>query len=297
VLADVARTDGHRLRRLEPLSEQTRALRAVVRTRDDLVDQRRALANQLRATLAASWPGAGAIVADVDSEICLAFLERSPTSESAARLTETRLTSFLTKAGYSGRRPAAQLLARLTAAPAGVVGIEAEARADTVRAMVRVLQALLVSIKNLDRSVIAHLGEHPDAEVFTSLPRSGQINAAQILAEWGDCRQAYPQADSAAMLGGLCPVTHASGTHRDVSFRWAGNKRLRQAMTTFANNSRRASPWAAEVYRQAIARGCDHPHAVRILARAWTRVIWRCWQDHRAYDPALHRAARRLKAA
>jgi transposase len=297
VLADVARTDGHRLRRLEPLSAHTRALRAVVRTRDDLVDQRRALANQLRATLAASWPGAGAIVADVDSEICLAFLERSPTSESAARLTETRLTSFLTKAGYSGRRPAAQLLARLTAAPAGVVGIEAEARADTVRAMVRVLQALLVSIKNLDRSVIAHLGEHPDAEGFTSLPRSGQINAAQILAEWGDCRQAYPQADSAAMLGGLCPVTHASGTHRDVSFRWAGNKRLRQAMTTFANNSRRASPWAAEVYRQAIARGCDHPHAVRILARAWTRVIWRCWQDHRAYDPALHRAARRLKAA
>jgi hypothetical protein len=26
-------------------------------------------------------------------------------------------------------------------------------------------------------------------------------------------------------------------------------------------------------------------------------VIWRCWQDHRAYDPALHQAARRLKAA
>ena len=56
VLADVARTDGHRLRRLEPLSAHTRALRAVVRTRDDLVDQRRALANQLRATLEAYWP-------------------------------------------------------------------------------------------------------------------------------------------------------------------------------------------------------------------------------------------------
>jgi transposase len=297
VLADVTRTDGHRLRRLEPLSEQTRALRAVVRTRDDLVDQRRGLANQLRATLEAYWPGAAAIFADVDSEICLAFLERYPTPESAARLGEARLASFLTKTGYSGRRPAAQLLARLTAAPAGVVGAEAEARADTVRAMVRVLRALLVSIKDLDRSVVAHLGEHPDAEVFTSLPRSGQINAAQMLAEWGDCREAYPQADSAAMLGGLCPVTHASGKHRDVSFRWACNKRLRQAMTTFANNSRRASPWAAEVYRQAIARGCDHPHAVRILARAWARVIWRCWQDRRAYDPALHRAARRLKAA
>jgi transposase len=297
VLADVARTDGHRLRRLEPLSEQTKALRAVVRTRDDLIDQRRGLANQLRATLEAYWPGAAAIFADVDSEICLAFLTRYPTPESAARLTETRLASFLTKAGYSGRRPAAQLLARLGAAPAGVLGVQAEARADTVRAMVRVMRALLGSIKDLDRSVVAHLGEHPDAKIFATLPRSGQINAAQMLAEWGDCRQAYPQADSVAMLGGLCPVTHASGRHRDVSFRWACNKRLRQAMTTFANNSRHASPWAAEVYQRAIARGCDHPHAVRILARAWVRVIWRCWQDRTPYDPALHRAARHLKAA
>ena len=41
VLADVARTDGHRLRRLEPLAEHTKALRAVVRTRDDPIDQRR----------------------------------------------------------------------------------------------------------------------------------------------------------------------------------------------------------------------------------------------------------------
>jgi transposase len=294
VLAEVTRTDGHQLRRLEPLSPQTRTLRAVVRTRDDLVCQRRALANQLRATLEAYyWPGAAAILADVDSELCLAFLERSPTPASAARLTEIRLASFLTKAGHSGRRPAGELLARLTAAPAGVLG--AEARADAVRAMVRVLPALLSSSKDLDRSVIAHLGEDPDAEVFTSRPRSGQLNAAQLLAEGGDCRYADPQANSVAMLGGLCPVTHPSGRHRDLSFRWACNKRLGQAMTCFANNARRASPCAAEVDRQAIAGGCDHPHAVRILARAWAGVIWRCWQDRTPYDPPPGR--RRLKAA
>jgi transposase len=173
VLAEVTRTDGHRLRRLEPLSPQTRTLRAVVRTRDDLVCQRRALANQLRATLEAYWPGAAAIFADVDSEICLAFLERYPTPASAARLTETRLASFLTKAGHSGRRPAAQLLARLCAAPAGVLGAEAEARADAVRAMVRVLRALLGSIKDLDRSVIA-----PSASTRT--PKSSRRCHARV---------------------------------------------------------------------------------------------------------------------
>ncbi|MBI2238031.1 MAG: IS110 family transposase [Actinobacteria bacterium] len=297
VIADVARTDGHRLRRLEPLSEHTRALRSVVRTRDDLVDQRVALGNQLRACLEAYWPGAAVIFADVDSEICLAFLERYPTPEAAAHLGDVRLGSFLKKVGYSGRRSAAELLERLRSAPTGVCGVEAEGRADAVRAMVRVMRSLNRSIKDLDRAVIAHLGEHPDAEVFTSLPRSGRINAAQMLAEWGDCREAYPEPDSVAMLGGLCPVTHASGKHRDVSFRWACNKRLRLALTTFADNSRHASPWAAEVYRRAVARGCDHPHAVRILARAWARIIWRCWQDRQPYNPALHGAVTRLEAA
>jgi transposase len=208
-----------------------------------------------------------------------------------------RLGSFLKKAGYSGRRSPAELLDRLRSAPTGVCGVEAEARADSVRAMVRVMRSLNRSIKDLDRAVVAHLGEHPDAEVFTSLPRSGRINAAQMLAKWGDCREAYPEPDSVAMLGGLCPVTHASGKHRDVSCRWACNKRMRKAITTFADNSRHASPWAADIYRRAVARGCDHPHAVRILARAWVRVIWRCWQDRRPYDPALHGAAVLLEAA
>jgi len=139
---------------------------------------------------------------------------------------------------------------------------------------VGVMRSLLRSIRDLDRAVVAHLGEHPDAEVFTSLPRSGRINAAQMLAEWGDCREAYPEPDAVAMLGGLCPVTYASGKQRKVSFRWACNKRLREALTVFADNSRHASPWAAEVYGKARARGCDHPHAVRVLARAWVRVIW-----------------------
>ena len=76
-----------------------------------------------------------------------------------------------------------------------------------------------------------------------------------------------------------------------MHFRWACNTRFRNAMTTFADNSRHASPWAADIYQRAIARGHDHPHAIRILARAWVRVIWRCWTDHTPYDPTRHGAA------
>jgi hypothetical protein len=40
----------------------------------------------------------------------------------------------------------------------------------------------------------------------------------------------------------------------------------------------------------------DHPHAVRILARAWIRVIWRCWHDNTPYVPTNHGAAQALTA-
>jgi len=295
LLAEYLRLRHHRLRVLQPFSAQTRALRAVVRTRDDLVDQRVAATNQLAACLDAFWPGAKAVFADVESPIALDFLTRYPTPESAARLGEQRMAAFCVKHGYCGRRPAAELLARLRAAPAGLTGtVEVEARRDAVLAMVGVLRALNQAIKDLDRAVVAHLGEHPDAEIFTSLPRSGQISAAQVLAEWGDCRQAYDGPDAVACLAGAAPVTKRSGKHTAVHFRWACNKRFRKAITTLADNSRHASPWAAKVYTDAIARGCDHPHAVRVLARAWIRVIWRCWMDGVPYDPAKHGAIRNL---
>ena len=161
-------------------------------------------------------------------------------------------------------------------------------------AVVAVLRALNGALKDLDRSVAAHLGEHPDGAIFTSLPRSGQINAAQMLAEWGDCRQAYAGPGSVAALAGVSPVTRQSGKHRGVGFRWACNKRFRRAITTFADDSRHASPWAARVYADARAAGKDHPHAIRILARAWIRVIWPCWVNGVPYDPARHGAAAAL---
>ena len=90
----------------------------------------------------------------------------------------------------------------------------------------------------------------------------------------------------------MAPVTSESGKHRAVTWRWACNKRLRRALTCWADNSRHSSPWAAAVYARAVARGCDHPHAIRILARAWARVLWRCWQDATPYDPARHGGAK-----
>jgi transposase len=296
VIADYLRCRHHRLTLAVPYSAETKALRTVVRTRDDLVDMRVAATNQLGALLDAHWPGAKAIFADVESPIALEFLTRYPTAAAAQHLGVKRLAAFCAKHGYCGRRSPEALLARLRAAPAGTLDATlCEAIRDAVTALVTVLKALGTALKDLGRSVTATLGEHPDSAIFTSLPRSGQINAAQVLAEWGDARQAYDGPDSVAALAGATPVTNQSGKHRAVHFRWACNKRFRAAVTTFADNSRHASPWAAKVYTDARARGLDHPHAVRVLARAWIRVIWRCWIDRVPYDPDRHGNATQLK--
>ena len=297
LLADVLRTDGHRFRPLAPASDEIRALRARVRTRDDLVAERVALANRLRALLESFWPAAAAVFAAIDSPIALAFLRRYPTPESAARLGERRLTAFLARHGYCGRRPPAELLARLRAAPAGLVGeAEAEAKGELVRALVAVLAALVGEIARLTARLEHAVADLPDGRIVMSFPRAGRVCAAQILAELGDVRARFPSEAQLAAEAGVCPVTHASGKSRAVTFRFACNHRLRQAITCFADNSRHASAWAAEVYRRARARGCDHAHAIRILARAWVRVLWRAWTDRRSYDPTAHRGAQLLAA-
>ncbi|HEU4943249.1 MAG TPA: IS110 family transposase [Gaiellaceae bacterium] len=298
MLADLLRTDGHRFQPLRPHSDETRALRALVRTRDDLVAERVGLANQLRALLDRFWPGAGAIFADVDSPIALAFLRRYPTPQSAERLGEKRLATFLARHAYCGRRSAAELLERLRSAPTGLTGeAEVDASGELVLSLVAVLEPLVSQIQRLTAAVEHALETHPDGALVASFPRAGRVNAAQILAELGDDRARFVSEEHLAAEAGVAPVTKASGKSRAVGFRWACNKRLRQAVVCFADNSRHASAWAAGVYQRARARGCDHPHATRVLARAWIRVLWRCWRDRKPYDPCLHHAAAALLTA
>jgi transposase len=292
MLADILRTDGHRFRPLTPCSDEIKALRALVRGRDDLVAERVCLANRLRSLLDSFWPGAAATFADIDSPIALAFVQRYSTPDSAARLGENRMKAFLASHAYCGRRSPAELLDRLRAAPTGRAGeTEAEAKGEMVRALAAVLERLGGEIAKLTARIEHTIAELPDGQVVMSFPRAGRICAAQILAELGDVRDRFQTPDQLAAEAGVCPVTHASGRSRGVVFRWACNHRLRAAITCFADNSRHASPWAADVYKRARARGCDHPHAIRILARAWIRVLWRAWINRTPYSSALHSAA------
>jgi transposase len=297
-LAELARTDSHRLRELTPDSDETKALRALTRTREDLVGARVRLANELRAQLDAFWPGAARVFADIDSPIALAFLERYPAPADAKGLGERRMEGFLARHRYCGRRTAAELLDRLRSAPEGRAGtLEAEARRGAVLGLIAALRPIVEQIRELTSQIAGAVRAHPDGQVFLPLfkdPKS-VITAARLVAEIGDDRSRYPTREALAADAGMAPVARESGKRKVATFRWACDKRLRDAVSTLANSTRHTHPWARKVYLEARARGLEHPHAIRVLGRAWLRVLWRCWQDGVPYDPALHGNLRRLQ--
>lgn len=295
LLADLLRTDGHRFKPLSPQGDEILALRALVRGRDDLVAARVQLANQLRCLLESFWPGAAAVFADIDSPIALAFVERYPTPESTKALGAKRMAAFCAQHAYCGRRSADDLLARLHDAPPAVCAeLEMEAKGELARCLARTLRCVVEQIRLLSSRIEHHVASLDDGQILMSFPRAGRICAAQILAELGSVRERFATDAQLAAEAGVAPVTYASGKSKAVTFRWACNHRLRAALTCMADNSRHANAWAAHVYAKAKVRGCDHPHAIRILARAWLRVIWRAWTDHKIYDPTQHRAAQLL---
>ena len=183
---------------------------------------------------------------------------------------------------------------RLQTAPRGATGAHGQALAGITHAYLATLHTISNQIESLTQQIAEALTVHPDRDIFTSLPRAGTVRAARLLAEIGDARGRFPTPASLACLAGVAPSTRESGKVRVVAFRWAVNKQLRDAVCDFAGDSRRANPWAADLYNRARNRGHDHPHAVRILARAWLGIIWKCWTTNTGYDPDRHRALQHL---
>src|SRR4029077_16130469 len=100
---------------------------------------------------------------------------------------------------------------------------------------------------------------------------------------------AYASPEALQAAAGLVPVVRQSGKSSWTLFRHACNKDLRRVLTSFADLSRRGDAWAAKIYDAARARNKPRQQALRILARAWTLVIFRMVKERATYDPARRR--------
>lgn len=289
VLADALRTDAGRWAVVRPDSDETIALRMLVRSRHDLIEHRIAVHNQLLAVLQHNFPGAIGLFSQLDIPISLTFLRRFPTEAKAAWLSELRMAHWLKANGYCGKQTARGLVGHLREAASGrVAGSAAEASELIVLTLVSLLTELRHQQELLEIRIKEALLAHPDGPIFQSLPRAGTVRAATLLAEIGDCRARFPDPASLAAAAGVAPSTRQSGKYLNVSYRRGCNKNLRAALVDWAQDTPRANAWARDTYDRARSRGCRHPHAARILAQGWSRILWRCWHDQVPYNPDLH---------
>jgi transposase len=65
------------------------------------------------------------------------------------------------------------------------------------------------------------------------------VRATRPLAEIGNCRARFPDPESLIRLAGAAPSTRRSGKHDAVTFRWAVNRELRNAVCDIAADSRK----------------------------------------------------------
>ena len=183
--------------------------------------------------------------------------------------------------------------------------MEIFARADALRASAAVVSAksllalslakVLVTLQSQLEEYRRRIGEafrqHPDHDIFGSLPGAKERLAPRLLGELGSVREEYPDADALMCQAGVSPVSYQSGKISKCRLRRACNKLLRATLHLWANASRATCAWAQAYYQRKRSEGHTHANALRCLGKRWLKILWRLWQTRQCYDQSVHHAS------
>ena len=289
VLAELVRLDRAHHRPVAGDSAVAEHVNVLARTHQSMIWSRQRQTNALRSMLREFYPAAlAAFGEDLAGRDALAILGVAPSPEGGRRLSQSKITATLRRAGRQRNLQstteeiqAALRTPQLQAHP-GVV----DAYAAAVRSLVAVIAELVTQTEVLRAEVEAGFGRHPDAEIYLSQPGLGTVLGARVLAEFGDDPHRYADPKARKNYSGMAPITRASGTRRIVLARYARNRRLADALYRQAFAALSTSPGARAYYDGQRARGATHHQALRALANRLVGILHGCLRHHRRYDEA-----------
>jgi len=291
-LAEFVRTSHQHLRPLRPESEHTTSLRAWVRLREDLMQDRTVQLQRLRSHLAMWNPHLLRAVQDLNAQWALDLLEQCPTADEFARLTCSDIKAFAHKRRMRSITQDRVLTQATFHSPSRRPARNA-AHAAEVRHRVAAIRHLNGRIEEIDETLAGLIEHHPDANIFRSLPVSGTVTTATLLAGFGEDRDRWTGHEEVAARWGAAPVTQQSGRHRVVKRRRARDRTIHQAWLWFSFNTiRREDCWARAYYQEKRQSGTNHYTALRCTAQRWIKITYRLWRDRAAYDEQIHQARR-----
>ena len=288
-LADALRTDGHAWRPLGAQDPLTHELRLVCRDEIRLIEQRTALVNQLHEALYEYYPAALQAFSDWTKPFAWAFVERFPTPDALAKAGRRRWEKFL-HIHHLARPHTYERRLEVFAHAKDFCSGEALTNAKSLLAVslakqLRVVERQLGEYRKRIRKLFE---QHPDHELFASLPGAGDKLAPRLLSECGEDRERFDDAESLQCYAGTAPVSYQSGSMHRVRFRRACNKHFRAAVHLWANLSRSKCVWAQTYYRQKRQEGKSHACVLRCLGQRWLKILWKMRQTNRPYDEGLH---------
>jgi transposase len=286
LLRELCTVHNGRLLQWKPDDEQTRTISFLAEGRRQTVDERTRITNRLRSTLKMYFPQAIELVGDsLHSMMVLDFLLKWPQFSDVQRAKERTVQSFYST--HNSRSPK-QIQKRLELIRSSVPLTHDQAVIKscliTVKMLIGQIAQLNIGIIEFDRELKSFYDNHPDHDIFDSLPGAGDVLGPRLLSAWGTDRSRYKESDNMQKYSGTAPITIASGKSKSVVRRVACPKFLLQTFHEFANCSRRFSVWAQAFYEMKREQGKTHHMAVRALAFKWIRIMYRCWQNRTEYD-------------
>ena len=286
VLADLVRTDRHNHRPIAGDSHDAGAIKVLARGHQNLIWSRNRQTNALRSALREYYPGALVAFDDLAATDCLAVLAKAPTPAVGARLSVGQISAALKRGGRQRNldRRANEIRDALRneqlTAPEAIV----DAFAATTIAAVGIIAELNRQITRLEQSLADRFEQHPDADIYRSLPGLGVILGARALGEFGDDPDRYANPKSRKNYAGTSPLTVASGKKRAVLARHVRNRRLYDAIDQWAFCALSNSPGCRAFYDQHRAAGDLHHQALRALANRLVGILHGCVQHRALYD-------------
>lgn len=299
MLADLVRTDAHNHRLIAGDTTQVESIKVLARAHQSLIWSRTRESNRLRNALREYYPAALVTFADLDDRDTLAVLGRAPDPVTGARITTAQIKAALRAGGRSRYldTTAARIQQGLRSEQLSAPEPVAAAYAATTKAQVALLATFNNQIAALETQLDASFEQHPDADIYLSLPGLGDVLGARVLGEFGDDPERFADAKSRRNYAGTSPITRASGKKRVVMARYIRNKRLYDAIDQWAFCALRNSPGARAFYDERRAADYTHHEALRALGNHLVAILHGCLKHHTPYNEHIAWAHRQAAAA
>jgi transposase len=288
-LADALRGDGHGWKTLQPMDPLTQQMRLLCRDEVGLIEQRTALVNQLQQALAEYYPAALEAFDDWTSPFTWEFVLAFPTPQALVSAGKRRWEKFL-HAHRLWRPETAPKRLKLFAqadqftASAPIV----RAKSQLAVSLCKLLCTLGQQLKSYRKQIETLFQEHPDHDLFGSLPGAKKVLAPRLLGAVGNDADRYGSQEVLQCIAGTAPIAYQSGKINKVRVRWSCDKFIRHTVHLWANSFRKASAWGRAYYQKKCEAGMSHACALRCLGQRLLKILFRMLKDKTSYDAELH---------